>query len=704
MKDMTPEMKERIKELQEKVKKAAEDYYNSIESMSNFEYDRLYDELKALEEEYELTERVTSSVGASVQGGLKKVRHEFEAKSLGKTKSVADLIKEQSKTSDGKEGLTCLSWKLDGCTCQLTYENGKLILAATRGDGSVGQDITKNAAYIEGIPATVPFQGRFTVRGEALMSYAEFEHLNTDGQFANPRNLASATITALDETLLTKRHITFKAFELVDIDAKGAELSVSFSERLAWLRSQGFGVVEHEKVKLTELEDRIGAWSKSEKINAYGYPVDGLVVSYDDTSKTKDLAGTGHHPSLTKAMAFKWQDETMETVLRKIEWSASRTGLLNPVAVFDTVDLCGTRVSRASLHNVSYVEGLNLKVGDRITVYKANMIIPQIAENLDKEKAGRVDHNIECPCCHSQAVIEEKNGVKTAVCENEACLAKELGAFVRYAEKHGTNIEGLSEKTLLMLMEKGYLNDIADLYKLEEHPEIATIPGFGKKSYENLLQSIEKAKDMDLEHFLYACGIENIGRGQLKEIIGYLKENYEDLCGKYLKQDAGSAGENMFYLLLAMTANGFDFTQINGIGSVLAENFANFLDEAFLVPMKTHTPGRYADCLPYINLTDQIVKKKTVEAGDSQVAGKTVVITGSLEHFKCREELAALIEEMGGKVSGSVSKNTSYLINNDMESTSGKNKKAKELGIPIISEDAFLEEILGIDPEEERDR
>lgn len=701
---MAENNKERMLALREELTKAARNYYNGIESMSNFEYDAKFDELKALEESEGVaaTERFTNKVGSSVEKAspLKKVEHEYAALSLGKTKSVDELIKEQSKAEENAS--VCLSWKLDGCTTCLTYISGELVLAATRGDGTVGQDITRNAGKIKGIPLHIDgmeYGEKLVVRGESFMTYADFDRVNTDGQFANPRNLASATITALDRTLLDERPITFQAFELV-ADNGGLLDTEGFAAQLDSLKELGFGVVEHKRVPVSEIKEEIVRWSEDDRIKNLGIPVDGLVVMHDNRAIVRDLEDTGHHPNMTKGMAFKWQDETMETVLRKIEWSPSRTGLLNPVAVFDTVELCGTKVSRASLHNVSYIESLNLKEGDRITVYKANMIIPQIAENLDRDK-GRADiHGISCPCCHKDAVIEENNGVKTMVCENEKCLAKELGAFVRYSEKHGTNIEGLSEKTILMLMENGYLKDISDFYTLNEHPEIAKIPGFGKKSYDNLIGSIEKSKDMDLEHFLYACGIENIGRGQLKDIIGYIKNNYEELKEKYLKKDNESDGENMFYILIAMVYNNFDFTQIDGIGSVLSENFTKFIDDEFIFPMEEKVPGRYHDCLPYIEFTDKLSKAKTAEISDSAIAGKSFCITGKLEHFENRDAMVAFIEENGGKFVSSVSKNTDFLINNDVTSTSGKNKKAHDLKIPIISEDDFLEMI----GDKERDR
>lgn len=687
MKEMTIPVYNRMLELQEKVKKAAQDYYNGTESMSNYEYDKLYDELQQIEEEYDIEDRVTSKVGAAIeaQSGLPKVKHEYEAKSLGKTKSVDELIKEQSKTSDGMNGKTCLSWKLDGCTVQLTYNNGELQLASTRGDGKVGQEITQNSLFIDGIPQTIDYKRKLVVRGEALMSYAEFDRLNTDGQYANPRNLASATITALDKELLTQRHIDFKAFELVYSDL----VDFGFSENLKWLQSKGFAVVPHEVVALTDLKEKIAEWSEVDKINAFGYPVDGLVVAYDDTNKVKGLEGTEHHPSLTKSMAFKWQDEKVQTKLTAIEWSPSRTGLLNPVAVFDTVDLCGTKVSRASLHNVSYIQNLNLKVGDNITVYKANMIIPQIAENLDRDKGQtEVMHGVECPCCKKPATIKDNNGTQTMVCENEKCLAKEIGTFVHFTEKHGMNIEGLSEKSLLVLMENGIITELADLYRLGEKDRAAytSIEGLGDKAFDNLLASIERSKKTDTEHFLYACGIDGISRGQIKEIVGYLKANYDGELKEY-QYDDGSY--DLLGMLRCMEESGFDYTKINGIGEVLDDNLSKFIERELIEPEYGHG---FANCLPYLTFEDKPLVKAADGRG-SEIEGKTFVITGTLENFANRDELVAKIESLGGKVSGSVSKNTTFLINNDITSTSGKNKKAQDLGIPIISEKDFLDMI-----------
>ena len=675
----------RMNMLRVELAKASNDYYNGVESMSNFEYDQKFDELKILEEQYgNPLENFTDKVGADVepQNGLAKVVHEYEAKSLGKTKFVDELIKEQSKTSDGFNGETCLSWKLDGCTIQLTYNKGELQLACTRGDGKVGQDITKNSIYIEGIPQKIDYLGKLVVRGEALMSYAEFDRLNTDGQYANPRNLASATITALDAKLLIQRHINFKAFELVYADIMPA---ITFNKRLMWLRQNKFDVVPHEVVKIADLKDAVARWSEVEKINNLDFPVDGLVVAFNNVEKVKDFEGTEHHPSLTKAMAFKWQDEKVKTKLLAIEWSPSRTALLNPVAIFNTVDLCGTRVSRASLHNLTYIKNLNLKIGDNITVYKANMIIPQIAENLDRDKGTADLRPVNCPCCNELATIKDNDGTLTMVCGNENCIAKRIGTFTHFVEKHGMNIEGLSEKTLLTLIENGIISELADLYRLGEKDRQAfvNIEGLGDKAFDNLLANIEKSRTTDVEHFLYACGINGISRGQIKEIVGFLKVNYNGALKGYQNVNGNY---NLLDMLRNMEEDRFDFTCINGIGDVLAKNLSDFIEKEFIE--SEHGKG-YNACLKYIHFIDE---PETI-GKDLPLLGKTFVITGTLNNFANRDELISVIEINGGKVSSNVSKNTDFLINNDSMSTSGKNKKAQDLGIPIISEADFVAKI-----------
>ena len=693
---------DRIQELQKELREAADSYYNSgIELMSNKEYDAKFDELRVLEQQAGITDGFTSKVGSSVTGKLSKVTHEYEAKSLGKTKDIDELIAVHQNYPD--HAYCCLSWKLDGSTVQLTYRGGELAVAATRGDGHTGQDITKNAKYIEGIPQKIPFTGELVVRGEALMSYEEFDRLNTDGQYANPRNLANATITALDESLLKERHCTFKAFELVSAPEEDLQSLNSFANRLTYLNTLGFGVVTHERVPLNELKSEIALWSKEEAIKALGYPVDGLVIANDDTAFTKNLTGTEHHPHLAKGMAFKWKDETAQTVLRDIEWSPSRTGLLNPVAVFDTVDLCGTKVSRASLHNVSYIEAMRLKIGDRITVYKANMIIPQIDENLDKDKAGpNPTHNVTCPCCRQKADVQlnHESGTVVMRCWNEECPAKELGRLTHFVSKHGMNIEGLSEKTLEQLMGAWLVSEPADLYHLKDHQyELLVLEGMQEKSMRNLLDAIEKSTSPDFSHFMYACGIPNFGRGQIKVLKAYIDENY----------DGDRSNVNYLQVLSDMYRAGFDFTKIDGMGEVLAGNLEKWIDRELLNNPPYHSnvnlnvvnteyisrTNKILECIYIDNMKLPALEKEN-ESISSAIAGKSFCITGSLEHFANRDVCVDFIEENGGKFVSGVSKKTDYLINNDIASTSGKNKKAKELGIPIITEKQLIEASEGI--------
>lgn len=674
---------ERVKALRAELTKASEDYYNGTESMSNYEYDAKFDELKLLEDALGIDENsFTDSVGAEVDtsNGLAKVTHEFEAKSLGKSKSVAEVKSEQSKTADGEDGETVLSWKCDGCTVQLTYEGGKLVLGATRGNGRVGQDITSNCSYIKGIPATISEKGKLVVRGEAMMAYSEFERLNTDGQFANPRNLASGTLTAQDPAILKERQLEFKAFELVY--AKGT-VPTEFAKQLDYLEKLGFGVVPHTVYKVKDIATGIADWSGSDKIKAFGFPVDGLVVAYNDTTKVKDLEGTGHHPSMTKSMAFKWADDTAPTILRKIEWSPSRTGLLNPVAIFDVVDLCGTQVRRASLHNVSYISSLNLKVGDRITVYKANMIIPQVAENEDRGKGKCSFVGVTCPCCNTEAVIENNNGTLTMKCPNSSCSAKRLGRYEHYICREGMNIFGLSEKTLALMLDNNIINNLYDLYTLDASKKkaYAAVEGLGEKGYDNLLNNIQASLTTDTEHFIYACGIEGIGTGQAKAFVQHVKRYWSELDDYHSGEPC--EGKAIFECLVEMAANDYDFTQVKSIGEKLANSF-----KAFLTSDLYH--NEYKKCFSYLKFIDAApVIAPSGNKGVDFASGKVFVVTGKLESYPNREALVDVIESLGGHVSGSVSAKTDYLINNDITSTSSKNAKAKQLNIPIISEATF---------------
>lgn len=679
---MNDDIRIRIQTLTEELKAASDSYYNTgTELMSNYEYDKKFDELKALEEAEGITDGFTSRVGAKTSSKLEKVVHEFEAKSLGKTKDINEVIAvhENLPSKD-----VCLSWKLDGSTLQLTYDGGRLALAATRGDGRTGQDITRNAEYIAGIPKTIDYTGHLVVRGECLMSYKEFDRLNTDGIYANPRNLANATITALDKDVLKDRHTEFMAFELV-FSGSEAVKELAFSKKLDYLKTLGFGVVPHTRVGIKDLKAEMDRYTK--EASDFEYPVDGLVIANEDTALTKNLTGTEHHPHLAKGMAFKWQDEKVQTKLTGIEWSPSRTGLLNPVAVFDTVDLCGTKVSRASLHNLSYVQNLNLRIGDTIEVYKANMIIPQLADNLDKDNHGKTYYFLKCPCCKSVGVIhtDEKSGVRTVMCENEECSAKQLGRITHFASKHGMNIEGLSEATISVMLDKGYIKTAADLYTLKDKPELVASlkqeEGFGEKSVENLLDAIEKSRDTDFSHLMYAFGIDGFGRGQIKLLKGFLDENYDTLTCDSEFLYGRKPGDYM-ELLGDLTRKGeYPFEQIEGIGKVLGGSLNNWLLNNYREDSAIKT------VLEQVNLR----REERKEAVKSDISGKTFVVTGSLEGFANRDEFTAFMESKGLKSASSVSAKTDFLVNNDVTSTSGKNKKAKALGIPIVSEkDAVL--------------
>jgi DNA ligase (NAD+) len=668
--------RERMEQLRKELKEASESYYNDDkELMSNYEYDKKFDELSRLEEEFgDPSENFTEKVGRSVKG--QKVTHKYEAKSLGKTKDVEELFSVQSEGG----GYCDVSWKLDGCTLQLTYNNGKLFQAVTRGDGVVGQDVTENAAYISGIPKEIAYKEPLTIRGEVTMSYAEFERQIADGgeTFANARNLASATLTALDSFLLEKRHLDFRAFELVHSDTK---ISDTFEGRMNYLKDLGFGTVPFEVVPVSELKSAIKRWSVPNNIAAFGTPVDGLVVTNDNCAMTDNLKGTAHHPNLLKGMAFKWEDQTADTILREIEWSPSRTGRLTPVAVFDSVSLEGTTVSRASVHNLSILEGMNLKVGDTISVYKANMIIPQIAENKSKGEHEQVHYSVTCPCCKKQGVIHEQNNVKFVSCENWECTAKEIGRFAHLVSKHGLNIEGLAESTIATLVGHGIVGTPKDFFHLDQHKdEILALDDFGEKSYENLINAAEKSRTCDFEHFYYACGIIGMGRSQLKVIRAYIEDNYEALL-KYHEQADKEGRFDLVHTFLNMATGGYDFTQIEGIGFVRSENLKTWINHH----LEDYEKSPFS-LLEELTFTDT-PKERTNEL---TLAGKTVVITGSLNHYPNRDALVAQIESLGGKSAGSVSKKTDLLVNNDITSTSGKNKKAKELGVPIVSEDDFI--------------
>ena len=634
-----------MEELIEKLSEAAKAYYvDAKEIMTNYEYDALYDRLEALEKETGiiLAGSPTQKVGYEVASELPKETHPSRMLSLDKTKSREELRDWLGE----REGL--LSWKLDGLTVVLTYEGGALTKAVTRGNGEVGEVITANAKTFVNLPVRISHKGSLVLRGEAVITYDEFERINgeisdADAKYKNPRNLCSGSVRQLDSGITAARHVRFYAFTLVS--AEGTDFERRRDE-MEWLSAQGFETVEW---RLVDGESVIGAVEDFEKaVEKNPVPSDGLVLTFDDIAYGQSLGTTAKAPR--DSIAFKWADQTAETVLREIEWSASRTGLINPVAIFDPVELEGTTVTRASVHNVSIMEDLALGIGDRITVYKANMIIPQIAENLTKSGSAAPPKN--CPVCGGKTRIKDENGVRTLWCENPECLAKQIKSFTLFVSRDAMNIEGLSEATIEKLIAKGLVKEQADILRIEEHRDaIVEMEGFGEKSFANLVASVEKAKSTTPERLLYALGIPGIGVANAKIIAS--------ACGRKWRK------------MTALTKE--ELLEIDGIGDVLADGYVKF----FADPEKA---AGVRDIEALVNLDE------TEEEKDDFFDGLTFVITGSLEFYENRDALKAEIEKAGGKVSGSVSSKTSYLVNNDITSTSGKNKKARELGIPVIDE------------------
>ena len=666
----------KMQDLIREIDRASDAYYNDREIMSDHEFDELIDELKQLEEStgIVLPNSPTQKVGAPVKvDKLKKVKHEFPALSLDKTKDIEQIMKTFDVNHDLSDEVVVM-WKLDGSTVQLTYENGQLVLAATRGDGHIGQDITHNAKYITGIPLVVEDKSKFTVRGEALISYEDFEEINAklpeDEKFKNPRNLAAASITMLNPEDMKDRHVQFYAFELVDHEDMKNK---SFFWRLVFCSNQGFQVVPHNIFSVHEgsVIDtlRFELESSNPKMVNYTLPVDGLVIAYDNTTLTDSLKGTAHHPHILKGYAFKWEDETAETVLRSIEWSPSRTGLLNPVAIFDPVELEGTTVSRASLHNLSIMRMLHINIGDSIEVCKANKIIPQIVCNLNEESSEsyKLIHSqsfefnnqvVKCPTCESVAeVFESNDGIYTLYCRNPECSAKLIYKFEHFCERTSMNIEGLSEATIEKFVSLGYLKQFSDIYTLNHHEnEIKNLDGFGLQSWNNLWEAIQNSRNTTFTRFVTAAGIPNIGTSQAKALDTYFNSDIDRfLSSKYL-----------------------DFSVIDGIGHIVSQHILTWLHDARL-------QQEVQAVLPFLNFEISTQLKGNI------FEGKTFVVTGKVYRYKNRKELESEIESNGGKVSSSVSSNTSYLINNDINSTSSKNKKAKELNIPIITEEEYIQ-------------
>lgn len=643
---------DRIKELVELLNKAGKSYYSEgRELMSNYEYDALYDELGMLEKEtgYILSNSPTVNVGYEVLSELPKERHESPMLSLDKTKSPEAL----AEWLGSQKGL--LSWKLDGLTIVLTYDNGQLQKAVTRGNGEVGEIITNNARVFKNVPVTIPFKGKLVLRGEAIITYSDFERINeqipeADAKYKNPRNLCSGSVRQLNNEITAQRNVHFFAFTLVS--AQDVDFDNSRQRQFEWLKDQGFSVVEYKMVTKDTILDTIEWFEKTIVTN--DFPSDGLVILYDDIAYGDSLGRTAKFPR--NAMAFKWTDETAETILREIEWSASRTGLINPVAVFDPVELEGTQVSRASVHNISIVESLKLGIGDRIKVFKANMIIPQIAENLTQ--SGNLEIPGVCPVCGGKTQIKQVNDVKTLYCINEDCQAKHVKSFAHFVSRDALNIDGLSEATLEKFIQHGFLKNFCDLYHLEKfRDEIIALDGFGEKSYENLLTSVENSRNTTLPKFIYGLGIANVGLSNAKMIVQALGNDIEKVI---------HAGRQ-------------ELEKIDGVGAVIADTFASYFEneknkEEF-----------------YKLLQEMHIEKAPDNQNNQILTGKVFVITGSLEHFENRNQLKERIEQLGGKVTGSVTGKTSYLINNDSHSTSSKNKTAAKLGVPVITENEFLE-------------
>ena len=651
---MAEDKTKRIRELIGTLRAAGRAYYQeSREIMSNFEYDKLYDELVSLEKETGIVfaNSPTQNVGYEVVSALPKERHEKPMLSLNKTKSVEKL----ADWLGGQTGL--LSWKMDGLTIVLTYQNGTLVKAVTRGNGEIGEVITANAKAFVNVPLNISYQGELILRGEAIIRYSDFEKINeqiedVDAKYKNPRNLCSGSVRQLNSEITAQRQVHFYAFSLVKAD--GIDFKNSRKEQFEWLKTQGFEVVEYHEVTKETLPETVKMYS--EAIAENDTPSDGLVLLYDDIAYGQSLGRTAKFPR--DSIAFKWADEIQETKLLYIEWSASRTGLINPVAVFEPVELEGTTVSRASVHNISIMEALELGAGDRITVYKANMIIPQIADNLTR--SGVRDIPEACPVCGGQTEVRQLNDVKSLYCTNPDCQAKKIKSFTLFTSRDALNIAGLSEATLEKFIGVGMIHEYADIFHLDRHQEeIVEMDGFGQKSYDNLIAAAEKASHTTLPRMVYGLGVAGIGLANAKMICRHFKNDFEAM--RHATEE--------------------ELVEIDGIGEVLAQAWTAFFSDGKNNAIVDHLLAE---------LTFEAGDEESSEGADEAFAGMNFVITGSLEHFKNRKELQELIERRGGKVTGSVTSKTNYLINNDVASSSSKNKKARELGVPILSEEEFL--------------
>ena len=639
----------RMKELIETLNKASELYYQkNISMMTDYEYDHLYDELVELEKETHtiLSNSPTINVEPEISSFLEQVEHPAPMLSLAKTKQVTELI----DFIGDKEGL--LSWKLDGLTIVLTYENGKLISGVTRGTGTIGEVVTENVKQFKNVPLTIPYLGRLVVRGEAIIKYSDFKKMNDElgdgsSQYKNPRNLCSGSVRQLDSSITASRNVNCIIFALIESDEQISNLK---SECFDWLKSLGFEVVEHFKVTKENMEEKVLEFK--DRVKTYDIPSDGLVLTYDDIEYGNSLGMTAKFPR--HSIAFKWQDETAKTKLREVDWMVSRTGLINPVAVFDPVELEGTIVSRASLHNVSILQGLKLGLGDTIEVYKANMIIPQVAENDTKSNNLAIPN--KCPVCGGEAKIIENSDVKYLYCMNEFCVAKLIKRLSLFVSRNAMNIDGISDAILSKLIDEGIVKCYADLYHISDYKDkIIAFDGFGEKSYNNLINSIEKSRNVKLANFIYALGIPDIGFSRAKLICNNFNNDFDKICHLTLEE----------------------LSAIDGVGEIIAQEWVDeFANSIFIDELE--------------KLKKEVVIAKSGNINNGPLANLTFVITGSLNHFENRDKMIEYIEQNGGKVVKAISNNVNYLINNDINSKSTKNQKAKELGVEIISEYSLL--------------
>lgn len=645
------ELIRRMKELVALLNKAGRAYYQEDrEIMSNREYDELYDELCALEQETGITlaDSPTIHVGYEVVSELVKEEHSSPMLSLNKTKDVEEL----AAWLGDQDGL--LSWKMDGLTVVLTYRNGVLEKAVTRGNGEIGEVITNNARTFKNIPGRIPYTGELVVRGEAVIKYSDFARINetiedVEAKYKNPRNLCSGTVRQLNSRITAERNVYFFAFNLVEV--ADVDFHNSMEERFRWLGQMGFEVVEYQRVNQASIRDAVQAFAG--RIETNDFPSDGLVLLYNDIAYGRSLGTTAKYPR--DSIAFKWADELAVTHLRYIEWSPSRTGLINPVAVFDPVELEGTSVGRASMHNISILESFELGIGDEISVFKANMIIPQVAEN--HTRSGGIEIPKHCPACGAPTEIRQVNDVRALYCTNEFCSAKKLKLFSHFVSRNAMNIDGLSEATLEKFIEEGFLEELYDIYRLEPYRmQIVVMDGFGDKSYENLQKSIEASRETTVDRLLYGLGIMNIGSATAKLICKYFRNDLDAI----------------------RHATTEELVEIEGIGQIIAESFVAY----FANPENEKRIDELSKEIHFV--------QPEGEGQPQSFAGVNFVVTGSVNHFANRDEVKSVIEARGGKVTGSVTSKTNYLINNDVTSNSSKNKKAKELGIPIISEEEFL--------------